>query len=90
MDAVIGRAAWQTKLLSQNLVIDLEGARVPVVDAPGFILLKLYAGGTQDLWDIDQMLAAGERGALIAAVDQRVAVLPADPRARWQHLRRGT
>ena len=90
VDVVVGRATWQTMLLSQNLVIDLEGARVPVVDAPGLILLKLYAGGTQDLWDIEQLLAAGDRGALIAAADQRVGVLSADAQARWQQLRGGT
>lgn len=86
-DVVIGRAAWQTALLDQDLRIDLEGARVPVVDVPGLILLKLYAVGTQDPWDIEQLLAAGERSALVAAVDQRVAALPADARARWQQLR---
>ncbi len=87
VDLVIGRAGWQTRLLTTDLKIDLEGVRVPVVDAAGLILLKLYAGGTQDAWDIEQLLAAGERSALVAAVDQRVAVLPADARARWQQLR---
>lgn len=88
VDVVAGRAAWQSALLTQSLRIHVEGTHVPVVDAVGLILLKLYAGGTQDRWDIEQLLAASNRIALGAAVDRQVSVLPADAQARWQQYRR--
>ena len=53
-----------------------------------FILLKLYAGGTQDLWDIRELLRLPERADWIAAVELDLAVLPAFLRARWHSLRR--
>ena len=87
IDVVVGRAAWQAELLESNLRVELEGTQVPVVAAAGVILLKLYAGGLQDQWDIQQLLAAGTRAALIAAVDGQAGALPADARELWQRLR---
>jgi len=87
IDIVVGRAAWQTHLLASTVRLELQDAQVPVVDAPGLIMLKLYAGGRQDLWDIEQLLAAGSRAELAAAVDERVSVLPADARAQWDRLK---
>jgi NADH:ubiquinone oxidoreductase subunit F (NADH-binding) len=31
-------------------------------------LLKLYAGGPQDAWDVEQLLSGGERSMLVTAV----------------------
>ncbi len=60
------------------------------VRASDLILLKLYAGGGQDAWDIEQLLATDERGALVAAVDAEVGSLPADAQQRWRRVSGGT
>ncbi len=52
------------------------------------VLLKLYAGGTQDLWDVRALLELPEGPALVAQVDEDLADLPADMRARWIDVRR--
>jgi hypothetical protein len=88
VDIVVGRSAWQVSLLGSTVRVEMQGVQVPVVDAPGLILLKLYAGGKQDLWDIEQLLAAGSRAKLAAIVDERVSVLPPDARAEWDRLKR--
>jgi len=61
--------------------------QVPVVDASGLVLLKLYAGGPQDRWDIEQLLdLAADREALKALVGQRLADLPPRCRRLWMRL----
>jgi hypothetical protein len=50
------------------------------------IVLKLYAGGAQDAWDIEQLLAAGDEDLVRRDVDPIVAHLPLDARALWQRL----
>jgi hypothetical protein len=60
-----------------------------VVRAADLILLKLYAGGTQDRWDIEQLLALEPAGALVDDVESRAAVLPPDSRELWARLRAG-
>jgi hypothetical protein len=52
------------------------------------ILLKLYAGGPQDAWDIAQLLGGEDRGALVAAVDALVTLLPDDARSLWRTIAR--
>jgi hypothetical protein len=57
VDIIVGRHAWQTAIVDAADAHQILGAHVPVVDVPSLILLKLYAGGPQDLWDIDQLPA---------------------------------
>jgi hypothetical protein len=87
IDIVVGRTMWQAALVEQARPLVLGDATVGVVEAPGLILLKLYAGGSQDAWDIGQLLAAGDRAVLSRAVDALVVQLPADAQALWQRLR---
>jgi hypothetical protein len=88
VDLVVGRDAWQRELLGRARPILLEDATLPVVDAVGLIVLKLYAGGPQDAWDIEQLLAAGDRPRLALAVDQAVTALPSHAGLLWRSLRR--
>lgn len=87
VDIIVGRALWQAALIDAARPLQLGDVTVRVVEAPGLILLKLYAGGSQDAWDIEQLMAAGDRSALSPAVDAAVAQLPADAQALWQRLR---
>ena len=51
VDLVVGRHGWQEEMLARaELVPHSSGLRV--VRAADLVLLKLYAGGSQDRWDI--------------------------------------
>jgi hypothetical protein len=66
--------------------LDADGACQRIVRASDLILLKLYAGGSQDAWDIEQLLAAGDRETLVVAVNAELDSLPGDARARWRRI----
>ena len=85
VDIVVGRQQWQREILTRATSLGSEPIRV--VEPADLVLLKLYAGGSQDRWDIEQLLAL-DRGAAIAhIVDQRVAALPLHSREIWSALR---
>lgn len=80
VDIILGRHAWQRRAVER-------AARLPggtrVVLPRDLVLLKLYAGGTQDLWDIRQLLAALGGTSLAAEVEADLDDLPPDARALW-------
>lgn len=86
VDVIVGRWEWQDAIVRRAEPIEIEGAVVPVVRASDLILLKLYAGGSQDAWDIEQLLAAGDRETLVVAVNAELDSLPGDARARWRRI----
>jgi hypothetical protein len=49
-------------------------------------LLKLYAGGPQDAWDVEQLLSGGERSMLVTAVAAALPMLPEDSRRVWARI----
>jgi nucleotidyltransferase AbiEii toxin of type IV toxin-antitoxin system len=86
VDVIVGRHAWQTAVVDAASPSRVLGAPVRVVDVPSLILLKLYAGGPQDLWDIEQLLAlAGDD--VVRAVDAVIGQLPPSSRALWEPFR---
>jgi hypothetical protein len=85
VDVVIGRHAWQQRAIDRARTLT-TGDRV--VQPRDLVLLKLYAGGTQDLWDIRQLLDLGADSKLIADVDADLDELPASARERWAEVRR--
>lgn len=87
LDLVVGKSAWQTGVLSRATEVAVEGVPVPVADSPDLILLKLYAGGPQDAWDVEQLLAREERPGIIREVERRLADLPDDCRRLWTRIR---
>jgi hypothetical protein len=82
--ALIGAAAMAAHGVSRATV-DLDV--LVVAPAADLILLKLYAGGPQDLWDITQLLAAGDHGALAEEIEVRLPDLPSAAAALWESLR---
>jgi hypothetical protein len=86
IDIVVGRERWQAGIIARATPQTVEGVRVPVATAADLILLKLYAGGPQDAWDVEQLLAAGDRDALSAEVEASLAALPADARRLWARI----
>lgn len=87
VDIVVGRGTWDAEVVASAELTMLEGRRLPIARVEDVILLKLYAGGSQDRWDIEQLLARPDRDAVVAAVDQRVSMLPSDARQLWVTLR---
>ncbi len=88
VDVVVGHGAkWQHGVIERARPAHVHGERLPVVTAPDLIALKLYAGGAQDRWDIEELLAIGDRSALTAAVDALLPALGDAERALWATLR---
>jgi len=86
IDLVVGRSAWQAGVLDRATPRSVEGSLVPVASPTDLVLLKLYAAGPQDAWDVEQLLSAGDRESLIAHVQMSVAELPEDSRRLWARI----
>lgn len=87
IDLVVGRPGWQEQVIRRARTATVQGVTLPVAVVPDLIALKLYAGGSQDAWDIEQLLAADHDGAIRASVDRAQSHLPARARALWSRLR---
>jgi hypothetical protein len=87
IDLIVGKSRWQAGILDRSREANVEGTRVPVAGAADLIALKLYAGGPQDMWDIEQLLGAADDAALAAAVERLLPDLPAETRALWARIR---
>jgi hypothetical protein len=86
VDLIVGRGAWQAAIVDRALPHTLEGIVVPVATAADLIALKLYAGGPQDAWDVEQLLQAGNRAALAAAVETLLPSLPEEAHRLWARV----
>jgi len=86
VDLIVGRSGWQASAIERATVRTIEGLAVPVAAASDLILLKLYAGGPQDAWDVEQLLDSGDRAALLASVGAALALLPEDSRRLWARV----
>jgi len=80
VDLIVGRHAWQARAVSRALG---TGDGPPVVTAADLILLKLYAGGTQDLWDVRELLQQPDAEAVAADVEADLATLSRSMRESW-------
>ena len=86
VDLIVGRGPWQTAIVDRARPHTIDGVVVPVVTAADLIALKLYAGGSQDAWDIDQLLLAGDRARLVASVGALLPSLPEDACRLWSRI----
>jgi len=87
VDVVVGRGAWQESVVKRADPFDILEARIPVVRASDLILLKLHAGGTQDLWDVKQLLDADRDGEIVHEVQSRIAEVPRGAAIAWKRMR---
>ncbi|MBI4516812.1 MAG: hypothetical protein HY699_13455 [Deltaproteobacteria bacterium] len=87
LDVVVGKHPWQTQVLTRAVAITVAGHAVMTVGCADLVLLKLFAGGPQDVVDVRLLLAADE-STLRSEVESRVQELPADARALWHELTR--
>lgn len=86
VDLVLGRARWQAEALARAERKTFADVELPVLRAADLILLKLYAGGPQDAWDIAQLLstAGGER--LSGEVEGHLGELPPAATRLWHRI----
>jgi len=84
-DVIVGRP-WTRRILDRTIRITVSGEELPVVDRAGLVVLKLFAGGPQDLLDVQLLL--GKHGAEIRGeVEERLRGLPGDIARAWSKLR---
>lgn len=84
VDVIVGRATWQQRAIDRAVV---GPAHVAVVQPRDLVLLKLYAGGTQDLWDVRQLLALPGAESLVEAVEHDLRGLPPVMTQAWKAVR---
>ncbi|HEV8231115.1 MAG TPA: nucleotidyltransferase [Thermoanaerobaculia bacterium] len=89
VDLIVGRFDWQRSIVDRAERVRIDDVVLRVVRAADLILLKLFAGGTQDVWDIEQVLAVGDRKKLVAEVEKRLEDLPPDSSDLWRRIREG-
>jgi hypothetical protein len=87
IDVIVGKSPWQSDILRRSRTGAIEGVDVPVAAPADLILLKLYAGGPQDAWDIGQLLAAPGRAEVVRDVDAGLGALPVECRRLWERIR---
>jgi hypothetical protein len=85
VDLIVGRDAWQDRAIARALPL---AAGPPVVQARDLVLLKLYAGGAQDVWDIRALLDRPDRDTLVRDVTADLAEMPPHMRELWDDARR--
>ena len=85
VDLVVGKFAWQRRALERAKQVHVEGMDLPVVGVVDLILLKLYAGGPQDAWDVEQLLEASH---WISEVQREIdqIPMPSDSQALWKRI----
>ncbi|NOZ96007.1 MAG: hypothetical protein GXP47_14905 [Acidobacteria bacterium] len=87
VDIIVGEAPWQDRVVNEAIPGTVAGTTAPIATLLGLVLLKLYAGGPQDRWDIEQLLRRAEdREALEQEISTRVHALPARARRLWEEL----
>jgi hypothetical protein len=91
VDLVVGRYAWQQEIIEAAEPLSLGELSMPVARPAGLVLLKLYAGGPKDAWDIRALLEVSEdAAAILAEVEGMVPRLPPDAQRLWSRLRAET
>jgi predicted nucleotidyltransferase len=85
IDVIIGKPPWQRELLSRAQSHEVEGVELPIAQARDVVLLKLYAGGVQDRWDIAQLLVANP--SIVDDVESAVTTLPPYCQQLWRDVR---
>lgn len=88
VDLVVGKFQWQQEIVERasRLVVGSAGDSVElaVARASDLILLKLYAGGLQDLWDIRQLL--DNDPSLEAEVQTLIGQVPEESLRLWKSV----
>ncbi len=82
VDLVVGRGAWQQAILTRTQRVEVASGGLHAVQLADLVVLKLYAGGPQDLLDVD-LLLEGVGPAVVAEVERAVADAPRSVQETW-------
>jgi predicted nucleotidyltransferase len=85
VDLIVGKGSWQHEVLRRSTSVRIDDTEIPIVGTADLILLKLYAGGPQDAWDIDQLL--DEAPSVVTTVERALGALPDECTALWRRIR---
>jgi len=81
VDIIVGRPPLAGDIVSRRILLDVGVGRLPFADRGDLILLKLLAGGPQDLLDIELLLAADP--TVRAIVEERLGGAPPHVCETW-------
>ena len=84
VDVILGKDAWQARAVERAERLEQGPA---IVLSRDLILLKLYAGGTQDIWDVRELLRLPGADRLIADVTADLAAHSRAMRDLWMEAR---
>lgn len=76
VDVVVAKYRWQKDVIDRAEPLDLGECTIPVPRASDLILLKLFAGGPQDLADVRALLEGPDREQIVAEVRTHLPALP--------------
>ena len=86
VDVILAKHAWQTRAVDRARRLPSGPAIVSPAD---LVLLKLYAGGTQDLWDIRELLAQPHHESFVDAIREDMEPLGEAMNQDWLAVRSG-
>jgi len=84
-DIIVGRP-WVRGVLDRAIRVRVRGEQLPVVDRADLVLLKLFAGGPQDLLDVRLLIEAGGK-ELRDQVERRLPGVAPEVTRTWRHVR---
>jgi hypothetical protein len=84
VDVIVGKHAWQARMIARA---NRPSGGPPIVTPADLILLKLYAGGSQDLWDVRELLATPSGETIASQVEEALPGLPSELQTRWATVR---
>ncbi len=86
VDLIVGHGGWQATIFEHPESAVFEGLELPVVGKVDLILLKLYAGGPQDLWDIRQLLDCENSETLRLEIESALREAPPSLQTAWSKV----
>lgn len=86
VDLVVGRHTWQKGVLARAVPLKLGDVELSVATPADLVLLKLFAGGPQDAWDIEQLLGAVGRASVTPLVEATLPRLPPEAAELWERI----
>jgi len=87
VDVVVGKWKFELAIIERSESRPFDDAMILVPRPADVILLKIAAGGPQDMWDIHELLQYVDRESVMAEVDAEVGALPSDARVLWKRVR---
>lgn len=86
LDVVVGKYKFQKAVIDRAEQGVFEEVSLLVARLADLVLLKLFAGGRKDAWDIQRVLESSDE-TLVVEVEQYLPELPDDAQQLWAQIR---